>query len=59
MLLIWSQREEYLQVHIHPATHTVSFNQSLTAQASINYKIIIISQHPSGNMASKQEVPTN
>ena len=52
--------EEYKHVHIHPGTKTYAFDQTITVQAGINYKIKIIAEDPSANPASAQvEVSCN
>lgn len=51
---------EYLHVHIDPAAASSSFNQSLAAQAGINYQVEIIAEDPSTNVSSKKaEVSCN
>lgn len=45
---------EYQHVHIHPATKTYAFDQPLTVQAGINYKIKVIAEDPSSNTSSQQ-----
>jgi hypothetical protein len=46
--------QEYMHVHISPTTNSASFNQSLSAQAGINYQVEIIAEDPSANVSSKK-----
>jgi hypothetical protein len=45
--------QEYLHVHIHPATKSFVYNQAFTIQAGINYKIRVIADDPSSNSSIK------
>jgi hypothetical protein len=44
---------EYLHAHIHPNSNAFTFNQTYTAQAGINYKVEVIVDDPSANIAAK------
>jgi hypothetical protein len=49
---------EYFHVHIHPDAATSSFNQAITAQAGISYKIRVIADDASSNSSIKQVTVT-
>lgn len=52
--------EEYLHVHIHPATATSSFNQSFALQSGNNYRIRVLADDSATNSAvQKVEVSCN
>lgn len=41
--------EEYLHVHIHPASSAFNFNQSFTVNGGIQYRVRVIADDPSSN----------
>jgi hypothetical protein len=52
--------EEYLHVHIHPASPTFTFNQSFTPTHGVSYKVQVIADDPSANTFGKSvEVSCN
>jgi hypothetical protein len=48
--------EEYLHVHIHPASSSFNFNQSYTPTHGVSYKIQVIADDPSANTSGKTAI---